>query len=92
MLIFLLILAFVIIILIPTFLFSLIRTILSMLGFLFTGKKRRSSYSSRNSDFGSYNQRNSSRAEQPSDASSRKKMFAKDEGEYVDFEEIKDDK
>ena len=91
----LLILALFVIILIPAFLFSAIRTILSMLGFMFTGKRRRSSSSSSSSygGTGSFysNTTNRGQAGQSSSAS-RKKMFDKDEGEYVDFEEIKEEK
>lgn len=91
----LLILALFVIILIPAFLFSAIRTILSMLGFMFTGKRRRSSSSSSSSYGGTDsfygNTTNSGQAGQSSSAS-RKKMFDKDEGEYVDFEEIKEEK
>lgn len=91
----LLILALFVIILIPAFLFSAIRTILSMLGFMITGKRRRSSSSSSSSygGTGSFygNTTNSGQAGQSSSAS-RKKMFDKDEGEYVDFEEIKEEK
>lgn len=91
----LLILALFVIILIPAFLFSAIRTILSMLGFMFTGKRRRSSSSSSSSygGTGSFygSSTNSGQAGQSSSAS-RKKMFDKDEGEYVDFEEIKEEK
>lgn len=87
----LLFLAIFIIILIPTFLLSVIRTIVSMLGFLFTGKRRRAS--SYRDDSDSYYRNNS--GETKSRASSsvpHKKMFDKNEGEYVDFEEIKEDK
>lgn len=83
---FLILLAIFIIILVPTFLFSLIRTILSMLGFMFTGRRRRhtSSYES--------GRQSAENKTSYSSSTSRKKMFDKDEGEYVDFEEIKDDK
>lgn len=92
----LLILAVFVIILIPAFLFSAIRTILSMLGFMFTGKRRRSSSSSSSSSYGGAgsfygSSTNSGQAEQSSSVP-RKKMFDKDEGEYVDFEEIKEEK
>lgn len=79
-----------IIILIPTFLFSVIRTILSMLGFLFTGKRRRPSYREGSGSFYEHSSNDSQRREHSS--ASRKKVFEKDEGEYVDFEEIKEDK
>lgn len=93
----LLILALFVIILIPAFLFSAIRTILSMLGFLFTGKRHRSSSSSRSSSYGGgtgsfYGQASAGGNAKPHSSAQRKKLFDKDEGEYVDFEEIKEDK
>lgn len=80
--------ALFVILLIPTLIFSAIRTIFSIIGFLFGGKKRttRSGFEKRY-DF----RENNSRGSAADDVQySRKKMFDKDEGEYVDFEEIND--
>lgn len=85
-----LLLAIFIIILIPTFLFSLIRTIVSMLAFLFTGKRRRTTSSAGRAS--GYYEQSSQNRERERSTSSHKKMFDRDEGEYVDFEEIKEDK
>lgn len=88
---FILLAIFFVVILIPTFIFSFIRTLLSMLGFMFTGRRRRttSSYGKSNSDSGNRYTSNDKHKESASSAP-RKKMFDKDDGEYVDFEEIKD--
>lgn len=87
---FLLILAIFIIILIPTILFSVIRTIFSILGFINPARKRRASSSRKESGYTRYEQTGGSSSQ--ASASPRKKMFDKNEGEYVDFEEIKDEK
>ncbi|MBQ8270399.1 MAG: DUF4834 family protein [Bacteroidaceae bacterium] len=87
------IIAIFILLLIPTIIFSVIRTLLSILGFSLRGRKRGGSSSARgyshgadNGDRGSYTKYGAR-----DNDSSRKKMFDKDEGEYVDFEEIKDE-
>lgn len=82
--------AIFIIILIPTLLFSVIRTILSILGFMVRGKRRGGSASA-GAQNDSFRSNNAYRNSEPGDVR-RKKMFDKDEGEYVDFEEIKDEK
>ena len=87
----LLFLAIFIIILIPTFLLSVIRTIISMLGFLFTGKRRRTT-SYRNDSDSYYRNTMGETKSRASSSAPHKKMFDKNEGESVDFEEIKEDK
>ena len=90
---FLLIFALLVILLIPTILFSVVRTLFSILGFSLGGRRKgrsKASESAYKDDYdasASYRRRNSSAAD-----GQRKKMFDKDEGEYVDFEEIKDEK
>lgn len=70
--------------LIPTLIVSLISRILSFFGL---GKRKSSTWSSY-SHSGSYNsERTSRKSEKKNDG--RKRLFDKDEGEYVDFEEIK---
>ena len=88
----LLFLAIFIIILIPTFLLSVIRTIISMLGFLFTGKRRRTTSYRNDSDSYYRNTMGETKSRPSSSSAPHKKMFDKNEGEYVDFEEIKEDK
>lgn len=84
--------ALIVVLLVPALLFSVVRTILSMLGFVIGGKRHGSSSSSQQSYRGentygqSYKQSDSARSHD----NRKKKMFDKDEGEYVDFEEIKD--
>ena len=85
------ILAIFIILLIPTMLFSLVRTLLSILGFCIGGRRRGRGASSGASsqsdrDYGgnaSYRRNDAGAA-----GGQRKKVFDKDEGEYVDFEDI----
>ena len=89
---FLIILGIFILILIPTFIFSAIRTILSMLGFMFIGRKRRHSSSHNEEKNFHYKQTANSGRDSGSSSDVSKKMFEKNEGEYVDFEEIKEDK
>ena len=85
-----LILALFVIVLIPTILFSVIRTLFSILGFTFGGRKRRGKGTSSSSQSGyERGAETSSRNSKTADGQ-RKKMFDKNEGEYVDFEEIKD--
>lgn len=93
--IFLLIAIFIIVLLlIPTIIFSVIRTILSILGFTLHRRPRGNASSRGYSQQGGTSGGTSSSAHNSSGASrgARKKMFDKNEGEYVDFEEIKEDK
>lgn len=93
--IFLLIAIFIIVLLlIPTIIFSVIRTILSILGFTLHRSPRGNASSRGYSQQGGTSAGTSSSAHNSSGASrgARKKMFDKNEGEYVDFEEIKEDK
>lgn len=93
--IFLLIAIFIIVLLlIPTIIFSIIRTILSILGFTLHRRRRGNASSRGYSQQGGTSAGTSSSAHNSSGASrgARKKMFDKNEGEYVDFEEIKEDK
>lgn len=93
--IFLLIAIFIIVLLlIPTIIFSVIRTILSILGFTLHRRPRGNASSRGYSQQGGTSAGTSSSAHNSSGASrgARKKMFDKNEGEYVDFEEIKEDK
>lgn len=80
-----------VLLLIPTLIISLIRTVVSMLGYLFTGKRRShrgaGSYREEPRHDGGY----SSGAHRHAN-NQQKRIFGNDEGEYVDFEEIKDDK
>lgn len=87
---FLLILFVFFLILVPTILFSVIRTIFSVLGVVFGSRSR--GRRARRSDARSSASENYSHYEKPSSggAKAHKKMFDKNEGEYVDFEEIKD--
>lgn len=89
------ILAIFIIVLIPTIIFSIIRTILSVLGFTLRGRKRggASSYGgySRGADGAESGDSSRTNYRTGGNDASRKKMFDKNEGEYVDFEEIKDE-
>lgn len=80
---FLIILLFIII-LVPTLILSLVSWVLSLFGFR---PKRRWG-----ATFHTYSNGSSS-DETPhrENSKDRKKIFAKDEGEYVDFEEIKED-
>ena len=78
----------------PTILFSIVRTILSVLGLAFLGSRRRTR-SARNGDSKTSSSSHSTYTHSERHSSSpkeHKKMFARDEGEYVDFEEIKDEK
>ena len=63
----------------------------SILRFLFTGKRTSSTHENR--DFNQQprhtNQTNSHATSSPAE---KKKFFDDDEGEYIDFEEVKDDK
>ena len=69
--------------LIPTIIVSLVSRILSFFGL---GKRKSSTWSSY-SHRGSYKSESTSRnSEKKNDG--RKRLFDKDEGEYVDFEEI----
>lgn len=98
--IFLLIAIFIIVLLlIPTIIFSVIRTILSILGFTLHRRPRGNASSRGYSQQGGTSGGTSSSAHNSSAHNSsgasrgaRKKMFDKNEGEYVDFEEIKEDK
>lgn len=85
-------LALLVILLIPTILFSLVRVLFSILGFSIGGRRRgrrNSSESAQGSayDSTSYRHKRTSAAD-----GQRRKVFDKDEGEYVDFEEFEDDK
>lgn len=88
------IIAIFVLLLIPTIIFSVIRTILSILGFTLHRRSRGNASSRGYSQQGGTSAGSSSSARNQSGASSgaRKKMFDKSEGEYVDFEEIKEDK
>ncbi len=80
---FLIILLFIII-LVPTLILSLVSWVLSLFGFR---PKRRWG-----ATFHTYSSREpSEEAPRRENNKGRKKIFAKDEGEYVDFEEIKED-
>lgn len=88
---FLLTLALLIIVLIPTILFSVIRTLFSILGFMLGGRKRRGKGNHSSSTQRGYESGAETRSRNSKTADGqRKKMFDKNEGEYVDFEEIKD--
>ncbi len=88
-LIFIIFMALVVLMLIPTLIYSLVRTLLSMLGFVFTGKKRKK----RNDAPEGYGYRGGGASgEEDTRSGHKKKLFDKDEGEYVDFEEIKENK
>lgn len=89
---FLIIIGIFILILIPTFIFSAIRTILSVLGFMFIGRKRRHSSSYNEERDFRYKHTSNGGRDSSNSSAARKKMFEKNEGEYVDFEEIKEDK
>jgi hypothetical protein len=65
-----------------SFFFSLLSGVLSWLGI---GKKKTSG----SDNTRRWAQKDNARAEKHGDTSVRKKLFADDEGEYVDFEEIK---
>lgn len=79
---FLIILLFIII-LVPTLILSLVSWVLSLFGFR---PKRRWG-----ATFHTYSSREPFEEAPRRENKERKKIFAKDEGEYVDFEEIKED-
>lgn len=76
----LLIILLLILFLVPTLIFSVVSWVLSIFGL--RSKKRWFSAS------GNFNN-HSSNAEPKHEKKDRRKIFEKDEGEYVDFEEIK---
>ena len=87
----LLILALFVVVFILTILFSVIRTLFSILGFVFGGHKRRGKGNHSSSTQRGYESGAETRSRNSKTADGqRKKMFDKNEGEYVDFEEIKD--
>lgn len=72
---------------------SLIRGVLRL--FFGFGRRTTSQNSQQNRTYqGSYrrNEKESYNNDSPSQAHNRKKIFDDDEGEYVDFEEVKDDR
>ena len=87
-------LAVAILVFIPAVLLSVIRTVLSLLGITF-GSRRRGRASSSRTSSGANSAHSGAAAGERRSAwgdNSRKKLFDKDEGEYVDFVEIKEDK
>ena len=86
-------LAVAILVLIPAVLLSVIRTVFSVLGVAF-GSRRRGRASSSHAAGGNSAHSGATAGERRSSQgdNSRKKLFDKDEGEYVDFVEIKEDK
>ena len=81
-----LIIILLILFLVPTIILSFVSWVLSLFGFRSRNKKY-------NTGGGSYNTSNtaddSRTAEQKHKQKEKRKIFDKDEGEYVDFEEIK---
>ena len=77
--------ALVILLLLPTILLSIVRSILSIFGFAF--KPNRTHKNDTRKDETSYTSYNTK--ETGVKNRHRKKIFDKDDGEYVDFEEIK---
>lgn len=77
------VIALFVIMFVVSFFFSILSTILSWLGI---GRNRNSSTSGQTG--GSYTAKDDTK-EYVSPNKGRKKLFADDEGEYVDFEEIK---
>ena len=86
-------LAVAILVVIPAVLLSVIRTVFSVLGVAF-GPRRRGRASSSRTAGGNSAHSGAAAGERRSawGDNSRKKLFDKDEGEYVDFVEIKEDK
>ena len=85
MLIYIFLLIVVFLLLLPMILISFVRSILSVFGFNFMKKNKRKSETRKNDVLHSeYEMRGAGTSKQ-----SRKKIFDKDDGEYVDFEEIK---
>ena len=72
--------------LVPTILFALVSWILSIFGFR---PKKRWHSTGRGFYYSSESPKDAHTAEPKHENRERKKIFAKDEGEYVDFEEIK---
>lgn len=78
-------LALVILLLLPTILLSFVRSILSVFGFNFKHKRTNKSEAKKdNASYTSYDANDRGVKNRH-----RKKIFDKNEGEYVDFEEIK---
>ena len=86
MLIYIFLLILVFLLLLPTILLSLISSILALFGIKFgRGKKEQKRYTTWNSASSSKEKHDDTRTNKDK----RKKIFDKDDGEYVDFEEIK---
>lgn len=76
---------------VPTILFSLVRIVLSILGFSIGGRRRGGGTTASQQRTRGHGEASSRRRGEGEESSSqRRKMFDADEGEYVDFEEIKD--
>lgn len=85
MLIYIFLLLLVFLLLLPTILISIVRSILSIFGLNFTRRKaHKDNYKKNDTQYTSYETGNQNTKKRP-----RKKIFDKDDGEYVDFEEIK---
>lgn len=85
MILYILLFIIILLILLPTILFSVISFFLSFLGFR-VGRNSRTRYNTRS---GETSYKRSEPHETASNNHSRKKIFDKDDGEYVDYEEIK---
>lgn len=73
-------------ILIPTLILSVVSWVLSLFGLR---SKRKWHSTGRGFYYSTHSSDDAHTAELKSDKKGKKKIFAKDEGEYVDFEEIK---
>ncbi len=70
--------------LLPTILLSVIKSIISIFGFNFNGNRRKNNTRKNNASFTGNGVNDMNGKKQ-----NRKKIFDKNDGEYVDFEEIK---